>query len=159
MFDCHFLESYNQKKRFGKKVILWCTGLSEQSRRHPHHAQGIKRCLQSMQCDNGLWRGSITIITKRFNMACSTVYQLWEQAACTCAMGDIISPENNSQKKLQEASYISERVHPGGCQGCPTAEEAYPKKLATLMGVSKTTVHCWIVGLTIRVHCNSLKPV
>ena len=28
-----------------------------------------------------------------------------------------------------------------------------------LMGVSKTTVHCWIVGLAIHVHCNSLKPV
>ena len=27
------------------------------------------------------------------------------------------------------------------------------------MGVSKTTVHHWIVGSTIRVHCNSLKPV
>ena len=28
-----------------------------------------------------------------------------------------------------------------------------------LMGVSNTTVHCWIVGLTIHVHCNSLKSV
>ena len=27
------------------------------------------------------------------------------------------------------------------------------------MCVSKTTVHHWIVGLTIHVHCNSLKPV
>ena len=27
------------------------------------------------------------------------------------------------------------------------------------MGVSKTTVHCWIVVSTIRVHCNSLKPI
>ena len=27
------------------------------------------------------------------------------------------------------------------------------------MGVSKTTVHCWIVALTICVPCNSLKPV
>ena len=27
------------------------------------------------------------------------------------------------------------------------------------MGVSKTTVHCWIVGSTICVRCNSLKPV
>ena len=26
------------------------------------------------------------------------------------------------------------------------------------MGVSKTTVHCWIVLSTICVHCNSLKP-
>ena len=32
------------------------------------------------------------------------------------------------------------------------------RKLVTSMGVSKTTVHCWIVGLTIHVHCNSLRP-
>ena len=28
-----------------------------------------------------------------------------------------------------------------------------------LMGVSKTTVNCWIVASTICVHCNSLKPI
>ena len=33
------------------------------------------------------------------------------------------------------------------------------RKLAMSVGVSKTTVHHWIVGLTIHVHCNSLKPV
>ena len=33
------------------------------------------------------------------------------------------------------------------------------RKLATFMGVSKTTVHHWIVASTIHVHCNSLKPV
>ena len=27
------------------------------------------------------------------------------------------------------------------------------------MGVSKTTVHHWIVASTICVHCNSLKPI
>ena len=27
------------------------------------------------------------------------------------------------------------------------------------MGVSKTTVHRWIVASMIRVHCNSLKPI
>ena len=27
------------------------------------------------------------------------------------------------------------------------------------MGVSKTTVQRWIVASTIRVHCNSLKPI
>ena len=74
-------------------------------------------------------------------------------------MGDIISLEINSQKKLQEAYYISERVHPGGCQGCPGAEDAYPKKTCDINGVPKTTVPCWIVGSTIHVHCNSLKPV
>ena len=52
--------------------------------------------LQSMQCDDGLWRGLISIVAKRFDMACSTVYQLWEQAAHMHAMGDIISLEINS---------------------------------------------------------------
>ena len=33
------------------------------------------------------------------------------------------------------------------------------RKLATSMGLSRTTVHHWIVGLTICIHCNSLKPV
>ena len=60
--------------------------------------------LQSMQCNGSLQTGLITIIAKRFNMACSTVYQLWEQVVHTCAMGDIISPEINSWKKLWEAS-------------------------------------------------------
>ena len=27
------------------------------------------------------------------------------------------------------------------------------------MGVSKTTVHHWIVASTIHAHCNSLKPI
>ena len=29
----------------------------------------------------------------------------------------------------------------------------------TLMGVSETTVHYWIVASTIQVHCNKLKPI
>ena len=53
------------------------------------------------------------------------------------------------RKELQEATYISERVHPGECQGCPAAEEATQRKLVMSMGVSKKTVHHWIVGLTI----------
>ena len=97
------------------------------------HLQMISM-LQSMQGDSSQWRGSITIITKRLDMAHSTVYQLWEQAEHTHAMGNINSPEINSQKKFWEASYISERVRPGGCQECPTAEEAYPKKTCNVNG-------------------------
>ena len=33
------------------------------------------------------------------------------------------------------------------------------QKLATSMGVSKTTIQCWIVASTIHVHSNSLKPI
>ena len=52
--------------------------------------------LQSMQCDDSLQRGSITIIAKRFDMAYSTVYQLWEQAVCMHATGYIISHPNSN---------------------------------------------------------------
>ena len=102
--------------------------------------------LQSMQCYDGLWRGSITIITKRVDVACSTVYQLWEQVAHTHATGDNISLEINSWKKLREACYISDRGHPGGCQECPTAEEAYPKKTHNIDGGIKDNralLDCW----------------
>ena len=41
---------------------------------------------------------------------------------------------------------ISERVHPGGCQECPTAEEAYPKKTCNVDGGIKdncASLDCW----------------
>ena len=70
--------------------------------------------LQSMQCYDGLWRGSITIITKRVDVACSTVYQLWEQVAHTHATGDIISLEINSWKKYgRHAIYLTEVIQEG----------------------------------------------
>ena len=50
--------------------------------------------LQGMEDDNSLERGLITMIAKRFDMAYSTVYQLWEQAACMHATG-IISHWNS----------------------------------------------------------------
>ena len=32
-------------------------------------------------------------------------------------------------------------------------------KTGNSLGVTKTTVHHWIVSLTIQVHCNKLKPI
>ena len=66
--------------------------------------------LQGMEEEDGLQQGSITIVTKRFDMACSTVYQVWEWVPCTHATGIIISLELNSWKKFQEAAYLSDRV-------------------------------------------------
>ena len=106
------------------------------------HLQMISM-LQSMQGDGGLQRGLITISAKRFDMAHSTVYQLWEQAVCPHATGGIISPEINSQKKFWEASYISERVHPGGCQECPAVEETFPKKTCNINGGVKDNCASW----------------
>ena len=56
--------------------------------------------LQNMQCIDSLQRGSITIITKRVDVAHSTVYRLWERVVHTHAMGDIISLEINTQENL-----------------------------------------------------------
>ena len=102
--------------------------------------------LQSMQCDDSLWKGLITIIAKRFDMAYSTVYQLWEWVAHMHATGDIISPELNSWKKLWEACYISNRGCPGGCQGSPAVEEVYPKKTCNVDGGIEdncASLDCW----------------
>ena len=63
------------------------------------HLQMISM-LQSMQGNDSLWRGLITIIAQRFDMEHSTVYQLREWVAHMYATGDIISPEINSQKKI-----------------------------------------------------------
>ena len=46
-----------------------------------------------------------------------------------------------------------------GVKDVPLRKRRTQQKLATLMGVSKTTVQRWIVASTIRVHSNSLKPI
>ena len=116
--------------------------------------------LQSMQGDGSPQRGLITIITKRFDMACSTVYRLWEWAACMHATGDIISPEINSWKKFQEASCISKRVHPGGVSRMSCCGRGIPKEnLQCQWGCQRQLCIERIVVSTICVHCNSLKPV
>ena len=46
-----------------------------------------------------------------------------------------------------------------GVKNVPVRKRWTQPKLAASMGVSKTTVHCWIVALTIHVHCNSLKSI
>ena len=54
---------------------------------------------QGMEEDNSLQQGSITFIAKRF-VACSTVYQLWDWAACTHVTGIIISLELSSSGEI-----------------------------------------------------------
>ena len=46
-----------------------------------------------------------------------------------------------------------------GVKDVPPRKQQTQQKLATLMGVSKTTVQRWIVASTIHVHSNSLKPI
>ena len=70
--------------------------------------------LQDMEDDNILQRGLITIVAQRFDMTYSTVYQLWEQAACMHATGMISHgnsiPGNNSGRL---PIYPMEFVHEG----------------------------------------------
>ena len=51
-----------------------------------------------------------------------------------------------------------ELVHEG-VKDMPLRKRQTQQKLATSMGVSKTTVQHWIVASTIHVHSNSLKPI
>ena len=46
-----------------------------------------------------------------------------------------------------------------GIKDIPLWKRWTQRELVMLLGVSKTTVHHWIVDSTIRVHSNSLKPV
>ena len=54
--------------------------------------------------------------------------------------------------------YPSEFVREG-IKNIPLQKRRTQRKLAASLGLSKTTVQRWIVDSTIRVHCNSLKPV
>ena len=54
--------------------------------------------------DDCLQRGAIMKLAKRFNMACSTVYRLWEHAPCMHAMSVINTPKLVSQKKFQDSA-------------------------------------------------------
>ena len=49
--------------------------------------------LVMMATEDHLQRGSIMDIAKRFNVACSTIYKLWEHAEHMHAMGIINSPK------------------------------------------------------------------
>ena len=115
--------------------------------------------LQGMESDSSLKQGLVTPITKRFGMAHCTVHHLWKQAVRTHATGIINSPEFYSQKKSgRPPIYLTEFAHEG-VKNVPLRKQQTQQKLAASMGVSKTTVQCWIVASTIHVHSNLLKPI
>ena len=58
--------------------------------------------LVTMKTDDGLRRGATTFITKKFGMACCTVYHLWAKAKSMCELGIINPPESISCKKSPE---------------------------------------------------------
>ena len=70
----------------------------------------IVAILQGMENDGSLQQGLVTAIAKRFSMAHCTVHHLWKRVAHRHTTGIINSPDFNSQKKFQEAPYLSYRV-------------------------------------------------
>ena len=174
MFDCHFLSSYNRKKRskkghsssyrFKRYMEFGDTSDKETPPAPPRNKDlsrnfrmQIVAMLQGMENDSSLRRGSITAITKRFSMAHCTVHCLWKRVAHMHAMGVINSLDFNSNSG-RPPIYPTEFVHEG-VKDMLLRKRRTQWKLATLMGVSKTTVQHWIVASTIHVHSNSLKPI
>ena len=43
--------------------------------------------------DGRFERGAIVDVSKRFNMACTTIWRLWQRVACTHVVGIINSPK------------------------------------------------------------------
>ena len=104
--------------------------------------------------------GLITAIAKRFNIAYSTVYRLWD------ATGIVLSPTLNSWGGGGVCVFDSKRLPINltefvqeGVKKVPLRKRHTQQKVEMLMGVSKTMVHHWIVASTIHVHCNSLKHI
>ena len=116
--------------------------------------------LQTLETEDGMRSGSFAMVAGCFGVARSTVYRVWNRVVCTRAHGHIISPEFQSHKKNcgRPPMYPSEFVREG-IKNIPLRKRRTQRKLAASLGVSKMTVQRWIVDSTIRVHCNSLKPV
>ena len=106
--------------------------------------------LQTLQTEDGMRRGAFTIVAECFSMACLRVHCLWNRVVCTHASGHIISPEFHSHKKncRRRPMYPLEFICTG-IKDIPLQKWWTQRKLATSMGVSKTTVHHWIVDSTI----------
>ena len=116
--------------------------------------------LQTLETEDGMRSGSFAMVAECFGVARSTVYRLWNRVVRMRAHGHIISPEFQSHKKNcgRPPMYPSEFIREG-IKNIPLRKRRTQRKLAASLGVSKTTVQRWIVDSTIRVHCNSLKPV
>ena len=68
--------------------------------------------------------------------------------------GITVAQKNSGRPPIYLSEFICE-----GIKNIPLRKRWTQRKLGVSLGVSKTMVQCWIVDLTIRVHCNSLKPV
>ena len=66
------------------------------------HLEVISMLLM-MATEDHLKRGSIMAVTKRFNMACSTIHRLWKHAEHMHTMGIANYADLLSQKKFLES--------------------------------------------------------
>ena len=80
------------------------------------------------------------------------------QRSCV-RVAELTHPNWCHKKNSRRApKYLPEFIEEG-VKDVPLWKRRTQQKLAMSMGVSKTTVHHWIVASMIRVHCNSLKPI
>ena len=122
------------------------------------HLEAISMLLMTAMEDH-LKRGSVIAITERFDVACSTIHRLWKQVEHMRTTGIINSPKLYSWKNYGRVpKYLPEFIEEG-VKGIPLRKRCTQRKLAKSMGVSKTTVHCWIVESSLHVHSNSLRPI
>ena len=68
--------------------------------------------------------------------------------------GISVPQKNSGRPPVYPSEFICK-----GIKNIPLHKRQTQRNLAASVGVSKTTVQCWIVDSTIQVHCNYLKPV
>ena len=87
-------------------------------------------------------------------------YTAYGTGWCARAHTAILFHRNFSPtKKIAGDHLFIRRIVREGIKNIPLCKRRTQRKLVASLGVSKTTVQHWIVDSTIRVHCNSLKPV
>ena len=115
--------------------------------------------LQSMQCNDSQQRGLITIAAKGLTWHAAQ-YINYGSRQCACMPWVILFLQKLIPRKNcgRCAIYLTEVIQEG-VKNLLLQKRHTQRKLVMSMGVSKTTVHHWIVVSTIHVHCNSLRPV
>ena len=111
MFDCHICSKVMVKRRsekkghslacqFGQTMESGDASDKEAPPTNPKKREPMRNTwlqvismLVVMNTEDSLKQGSAMAITKRFNMACSIIYRLWEHAECMHAMAIINSPK------------------------------------------------------------------
>ena len=134
-------------------------------RRHPHHAPGRERCqnICGCKCFQCCKACNVMMVCGGGQSPSSPKGLTWHAAQhtndgsrqCTCVpqailfLHKLIPGKNCRRHAIYPTGVIQE-----GVKNLLLWKRHTQRKLATSMGVLKTTVHCWIVGSTICVHCS-----